>query len=308
MKDATNANFGRGVLRVDKIGEPVVNSLVISIYKPQVSMYTQRPIFTVVVLWIYRLTSRLRRTAQKTATAQLDHYPHRRFIMEFFSLSEIQAKLKAPKNQFNKFGNYYYRSCEDILEAVKPLLTPYNVALVIWDEIVQVGDRYYVKAFATIKQGEKELERVTAFAREAENKKGMDESQVTGAASSYARKYALNGLFAIEDTKDADATNKHGQNGEQSKPKETKPQSIPRGQDEPYSDKQRKMLYAKIKGIDDSLSNEEVSRFNDFLKQKFGTVKDGDKEVLPKGRMTEIFDNLEKLFDEFVSWQPPQGG
>ena len=85
-----------------------------------------------------------------------------------FSLSEIQAKLKAPKNQFNKFGNYYYRSCEDILEAVKPLLTPYNVALVIWDEIVQVGDRYYVKAFATIKQGEKELERVTAFAREAE--------------------------------------------------------------------------------------------------------------------------------------------
>lgn len=125
-------------------------------------------------------------------------------------LVNIQGALKAPKNQFNKFGGYKYRSAEDILEAVKPLLTLHNCTLTISDDIVVVGTRIYVKATATIKNEKGDTETTTAFAREDETKKGMDGSQVTGAASSYARKYALNGLFCIDDTKDADATNTHG--------------------------------------------------------------------------------------------------
>lgn len=116
-------------------------------------------------------------------------------------LNRIQQALKVPKGQMNKFGNYKYRSCEDILEAVKPLLE--ECTLTINDEIVLIGNRYYVKATARLS---KELEQVevSAYARESDTKKGMDESQITGSASSYARKYALNGLFAIDDTKDAD--------------------------------------------------------------------------------------------------------
>lgn len=117
------------------------------------------------------------------------------------ALTEIQKKLKAPKSNYNSFGKYNYRSCEDILEAVKPLLG--DNTLTLSDEVVQIGDRIYVKATAVFRDGATET-RVSAFAREAESKKGMDESQVTGTASSYARKYALNGLFLIDDTKDAD--------------------------------------------------------------------------------------------------------
>jgi hypothetical protein len=127
------------------------------------------------------------------------------------SLFEIQQKLKAPKSKFNKFGKYSYRSLEDILEAVKPLLG--DAVLTLTDEIVLIGDRYYVKATAIISEGEK-FHEVTAYAREEENKKGMDGAQVTGASSSYARKYALNGLFLIDDTKDADSTNQHGKGEE----------------------------------------------------------------------------------------------
>jgi hypothetical protein len=137
-------------------------------------------------------------------------------------LSQIQAELKAPKNQRNTFGNYNYRNCEDILEAVKPLLKEFDISLTITDEIVLVGDRFYVKATAKISDGTNEIS-TTAFAREAETKKGMDEAQITGSASSYARKYALNGLFCIDDTKDADSTNKHGKDEiKQDIPKETK--------------------------------------------------------------------------------------
>jgi hypothetical protein len=121
-------------------------------------------------------------------------------------LSEIQQKLKAPKSQFNKFGGYEYRSCEDILTALKPLLG--GAVILLADEIVQIGERYYVKATATLREGE-EVITTTAFAREEEIKKGMSSDQVTGSASSYARKYALNGLFAIDDTKDSDTTNTH---------------------------------------------------------------------------------------------------
>ena len=117
---------------------------------------------------------------------------------------EVQSQLKAPKNQFNSFGEYRYRSCEDILEAVKPLLGDKGLVLTINDEVVQVGERYYVKATATITDGENSISN-SAFAREMAEKKKMDDSQITGATSSYARKYALNGLFCIDDTKDADA-------------------------------------------------------------------------------------------------------
>lgn len=119
----------------------------------------------------------------------------------------IQSNLKAPKGQRNTYGGYNYRSCEDIMEAVKPLLKEVNCTLTVSDDIIQVADRIYVKATATLRTSSGEEFKNTAFAREALSKKGMDESQVTGAASSYARKYALNGLFCIDDTKDADALN-----------------------------------------------------------------------------------------------------
>lgn len=119
-------------------------------------------------------------------------------------LLSIQNELKAPKGQYNSFGKYKYRSCEDILEAVKPLCVKHGVILTLSDDIVQAGDRYYIRATAKIsKEGCADVS-VTAYAREALEKKGMDDSQITGTASSYARKYALNGLFCIDDTKDAD--------------------------------------------------------------------------------------------------------
>ena len=132
-------------------------------------------------------------------------------------LSSFQTELKAPKGQTNQFGGYKYRSAEDILEAIKPLLKKYNCDLTISDDVVEVGGRVYVKATAVLCGGGVIAE-VSAFAREAETKKGMDEAQITGSASSYARKYARNGLFAIDDTKDADATNDHGKSRE-SQPK-----------------------------------------------------------------------------------------
>ena len=122
-------------------------------------------------------------------------------------LIAIQSELKAPKSQFNKFGGYKYRKAEDILEAVKPLLNKLKCTLTITDDIVMVGNRIYVKATATIKNEKGEFETTTGWAREEETKKGMDGSQITGASSSYARKYALNGLFAIDDNADSDAIN-----------------------------------------------------------------------------------------------------
>ena len=122
-------------------------------------------------------------------------------------LIAIQSELKAPKSQFNKFGGYKYRKAEDILEAVKPLLNKQKCTLTITDDIVMVGNRIYVKATATIKNEKGEFETTTSWAREEETKKGMDGSQITGASSSYARKYALNGLFAIDDNADSDTTN-----------------------------------------------------------------------------------------------------
>ena len=122
-------------------------------------------------------------------------------------LIAIQSELKAPKSQFNKFGGYKYRKAEDILEAVKPLLAKQKCTLIITDDVVLIGNRIYVKATATIKNEKGECETTNGWAREEESKKGMDDSQITGASSSYARKYALNGLFAIDDNADSDTTN-----------------------------------------------------------------------------------------------------
>lgn len=138
-------------------------------------------------------------------------------------LIKIQQALKAPKDLFNSFGGYAFRSAEGILEAVKPLLKETNTALTITDEVVQLGERYYVKATVTLYDSNgKEIHHCTAMAREAEYKKGMDEAQITGATSSYARKYAMNALFAIDDVKDPDATNKHDKDEENLKQKSSK--------------------------------------------------------------------------------------
>jgi hypothetical protein len=120
-------------------------------------------------------------------------------------LIKIQKELKAPKNQYNSFGGYKYRSLEDILEAVKPLLAENNLFLILKDEVINLGGRFYIKATATIYDDKgKEIANSSALARETLEKKKMDEAQITGATSSYARKYCLNGLFLLDDTKDSD--------------------------------------------------------------------------------------------------------
>lgn len=157
-------------------------------------------------------------------------------------LSAVQAKLKVPKNQYNNFGGYAYRSCEDILEAAKPILKKHRLTLFLTDEIRQVGDRYYVEATARLADLDSDdVIECRASAREAETKKGMDASQVTGAASSYARKYALNGLFNIDDTKDADATNTHGK---ETKPTLKRTTQEKQTQEKPTQEKARKYVCA----------------------------------------------------------------
>ena len=138
-------------------------------------------------------------------------------------LLNIQQELKAPKGQYNSFGKYKYRSCEDILEAVKPILAKYKTVLSISDEVLMVGERFYIKATATLSDAESdETISNTALAREEVEKKGQDASQITGTASSYARKYCLNGLFLIDDTKDADTDEYHKQTA---KPEQRKQES-----------------------------------------------------------------------------------
>jgi hypothetical protein len=141
-------------------------------------------------------------------------------------LLKAQVELKAPKGQYNSFGKYKYRSCEDILEALKPVLDKFKLTLFIKDDVIEVNTRNYVKATITLVNIEKpdEIIETSALAREEETKKGMDGSQITGASSSYARKYALNGMFMIDDTKDSDSTNTHGK--EEAKADEEKKQAF----------------------------------------------------------------------------------
>ena len=135
-------------------------------------------------------------------------------------LNKIQNELKVPKKQWNKFGNYSYRSAEDIQESIKPLLNDYELSLFMSDSIELIGERFYVKATAVLSDGENSLT-VSAYAREPEQVKGQGEAQITGATSSYARKYCLAGLFLLDDTKDSDGTNTHGKKTAQDKPQPT---------------------------------------------------------------------------------------
>lgn len=179
-------------------------------------------------------------------------------------ISKVQNELKAPKSQYNSFGKYNYRSCEDIVEAVKPLLAKQGLALFIKDEMVFVGERYYIQATATITDGETEIS-TTALAREPLEKKGMDESQITGTASSYARKYALNGLFAIDDTKDADSLNT-------SKDYTDKTHNAPnRAKNTPNSTISAKPLDL-LKDYENALSQDKMASFHNWLKDKYGTM------------------------------------
>ena len=176
-------------------------------------------------------------------------------------LMNIQSELKAPKGQMNKFGGYKYRSCEDIVEAVKPLLKKNSCILTLSDELINLGDRYYVQATATLSDVKEDDRIVTkALAREDENKKGMDKAQITGSASSYARKYALNGLLGIDDTKDSDATNDHGKSN-------TKPKSKPK--------KVKKISEDEILEIEKLLSDtkSDKDKFLKWLKSKFNASK-----------------------------------
>ena len=204
-------------------------------------------------------------------------------------LQRIQSKLKAPKNQENKFGGYKYRSCEDILEAVKPLLEQEGLTMTIQDNIELIGDRYYIKATVKLFDKTNTVE-VTAYAREEENKKGMDSMQLTGATSSYARKYALNGLFLIDDTKDSDATNTHGkEDAQQVSPMESvQTTSIPT-KAQLLTDKQVTRLY--------SIASSKGYSKQDVLKSVAGRGFKEPKE-LPKAIYDEICNTLQELPDK----------
>lgn len=199
----------------------------------------------------------------------------------YTKLMNVQNELKVPKNNKNTFGNYKFRNAEDILEALKPLLKKYNATVIITDDVVMVGDRYYIKAtvkFIDTETGE--MIETSALAREEENKKGMDSSQITGSTSSYARKYALNGLFAIDDTKDSDTTNKHLK-------------------DEPtLSDAQIKRLYTisnkagysadKVKNMVKQKYNKEIKQMN---RSEYDNVTEGLQRIAD-ARVIQSFNTL----------------
>lgn len=188
----------------------------------------------------------------------------------YMKLVEVQSELKAPKSQFNKFGNYAYRNCEDILEALKPILNKVKAIVNISDEVVLVGERYYIKATVKFIDAETgEVVEASAMAREEESKKGMDASQLTGSTSSYARKYALNGLFSIDDTKDSDTTNTHGKDNVTT-----------------LSDAQLKRMYAI--GSKAGYSN---SKVDTMIKQKYSK----DAKFMTKTEYDNVVDGLEKI-------------
>ena len=173
--------------------------------------------------------------------------------MEFKEkLQKIQCELKAPKNLYNSFGKYKYRNAEGICEAVKPMLEKYKVILTLSDDIIQVGERYYIKATVSLKDVESDgFIDTTAMARESLDKKGMDESQITGTASSYARKYALNGLFLLDDTKDADSDEYHNQTKKDDQPSAKE-------QKEVENIKHQKISELKVKAIQAAIAKERI--------------------------------------------------
>lgn len=190
-------------------------------------------------------------------------------------LNIIQSKLKAPKGQYNKFGNYTYRSCEDILEALKPLLAQTKTVLTIKDDIEFIGDRYYLRAICTLHDAESgEKIENTAYARETDTKKGMDAAQITGSVSSYARKYALNGLFAIDDTKDSDTNENYKQTkNTQANKQGNNPQGV-------NISKVRNEIAQTLKA-----KNYDFNKFVGYLKQNYGVEK---IEELPVEKLMQL--------------------
>lgn len=192
-------------------------------------------------------------------------------------LSAIQSELKAPKSQYNSFGKYNYRNCEDILEAVKPLCAKYKAVSVMGDEVIQIGERYYIKSTARLIDLESDgVVENTAYAREEAEKKGMDGSQVTGASSSYARKYALNGLFAIDDTKDSDTTN-NGQTAPREATKaEKKVQPVEKNEEFKRLTKSELVQVYGVSNVEATIA---------WFEKKFGIVfKDWDKDATEAAR------------------------
>lgn len=217
-------------------------------------------------------------------------------------LLSVQTELKAPKSQYNSFGKYNYRNCEDILEAVKPILARCKAALFLSDEVVEIGQRIYVKATATLVNVEQPDEKiaVTAYAREEESKKGMDGSQVTGASSSYARKYALNGLFDVDDTKDSDTTNNSGNNPQQS----GKPSQKPQQQKSTKKDSQpQKPKSSKLSKESADAINRAIKEYSTQHEMKIAEVVKvierelgkpmGDCEEIDVDVVMQIIDNLD---------------
>ena len=196
-------------------------------------------------------------------------------------LALIQQELIAPKNQYNEYGKYNYRSCEDILEGLKPCLEKVGCALTITDEIVQVGERYYVKATATLhdKESDSKISNV-AYAREELTKKGMDASQITGAASSYARKYALNGLFCIDDVKDADTRDNRQKEAKAQKQAEAEQQKIAK----------QLIDEAKVNALIARCESENVP-----VEKILKLYKVESLEKLTELMFRNIFDNFEKI-------------
>lgn len=192
-------------------------------------------------------------------------------------LNRLQTELKAPKGQYNSFGKYHYRSCEDIMEAVKPFLRELGLVLLLGDEMAQVGGRYYVKATATLVDAESgESVAAEAYAREEEVKKGMDASQITGSASSYARKYALSGLLGLDDTKDSDATSR----GEEKPAKKVqKPQA--KAQSSGVEMVQAEQFWQGIAGL---------GYQREYVAQRYKLAL--DFSCLPKGKAAEIYREL----------------
>ena len=204
-------------------------------------------------------------------------------------LLDVQSEIKVPKNQYNKFGKYNYRSCEDILEAAKPLLKKNSCILSISDEIKHIEGRFYVEARAVITDCESgDSFQVTAYAREEESKKGMDGAQVTGSTSSYARKYALNGLFALDDNKDSDDTNKHGKNGD-NKATTDKPQEDTK----PKTQSQQQLDQGKVQRLA-------------ILRREKGITEEQHKAFLDKARVTTSKSLTEEQYKKYVEWLEKQ--
>lgn len=200
----------------------------------------------------------------------------------------VQKELKAPKGQFNKFGNFSYRSCEDIIESVKPILAKYELVLNINDEIQLIGERFYIKATAKITDGTNEIS-ATAFAREPDEQKGMNESQLTGSTSSYARKYALNGLLAIDDNKDADTNEYVNQTNTPLDKNILKELEDLGGDIQMVADYYKKSV--------DKVTNNDVKKLVDAKKKRLQKQNEELKKQLENKSEQEVKEEIEGLFN-----------